>query len=82
MHLRRAALYDKLTWSLQRTRLAPTCSIRTGLNLHSVRWRSPPDGPASWNRFILGAEMERCLFDELRDRVHLDDVDVVDGEYP
>jgi hypothetical protein len=25
-------------------------------------------------------ETERCLFDELRDRVDLDDVDVVDGE--
>ena len=27
-------------------------------------------------------EMERRLFDELRDRVHLGDVDVIDGEYP
>ena len=26
------------------------------------------------------ADMERHLFDQLRDRVHLDDVDVVDGE--
>jgi hypothetical protein len=28
------------------------------------------------------AETERCLFDELRDRVHLDAVDVVDGVEP
>jgi hypothetical protein len=26
--------------------------------------------------------MEQCLFHEMRDRVHLDDVDVLDGQYP
>jgi hypothetical protein len=26
-------------------------------------------------------DAERCLFDELVDRVHLDDVDVVDGDW-
>ena len=27
-------------------------------------------------------EAEQCFFNELRDRVHLDDADVVDGEWP
>ena len=33
--------------------LSSNMQHQDGLNLHSVRWRSPPDGPASWNRFIV-----------------------------
>ncbi|MGY8682661.1 hypothetical protein Q2941_33510 [Bradyrhizobium sp. UFLA05-153] len=30
----------------------------------------------------LRRETEQRLFNEMRDRVHLDDVEIVDGEYP